>query len=312
VRVLFLGTPAFAVPTLHALLASQHQVVGILTRCDRPAGRSTRPLPSPVKSAALAASLPLLQPARVNSESTYVAIRALEPEVAVVVAFGCLLSPQFLALPPRGCVNVHASILPAYRGAAPIQWAVAHAEAETGVTTMQMDAGLDTGDLLLGARVPIGPEETAAELAERLAQLGARVLVETLDALDGGAVTPRPQPLAGVSYAPALDRGDARIAWDWSAARIAALVRGMQPWPIAHAETPRGPLQVWRASPLTPSTEGGMTTGEVLELRDRQVIVACGERSRLGLSEVQPRGRRRMSAADAWNGRFLRAGDRLA
>jgi methionyl-tRNA formyltransferase len=265
-----------------------------------------------VKTAALAAGLPLLQPSRVNSESTYAAIRALEPEVAVVVAFGCLLSPEFLALPPRGCVNVHASLLPAYRGAAPIQWAVARAEAETGVTTMQMDAGLDTGDLLLAAPVPIGPEETAADLAMRLAELGAGVLLATLDALEGGMVTPRPQPLEGVSHAPALTRADARIDWTWSADRIAALVRGMQPWPIAHAETPRGPLQVWGASPRIDSSDGGTIAGEVLALRDRRVIVSCGAGTWLGLREVQPQGRRRMAAADAWNGRFLRAGDRLA
>jgi methionyl-tRNA formyltransferase len=312
VRVLFLGTPAFAVPTLQALLASRHQVAGVLTRRDAPAGRSARPISSAVKSAALDAGLPLLQPARVNSESTYAAIRALEPDVAVVVAFGCLLSPEFLTVPARGCVNLHASLLPAYRGAAPIQWAVVHGESETGVTTMLMDAGLDTGDMLLSARVPIGPEETASELAGRLAVLGAGVLVVTLGALEQGAVEPRPQPREGVSYAPSLARGDARIDWTWRSDRIAALVRGMQPWPVAHAETPRGPLQVWGASPRVEPGDRGDVAGEVLELRDRQVIVACGTESRLGLREVQPQGRRRMSAADAWNGRFLRAGDRLA
>ena len=177
---------------------------------------------------------------------------------------------------------------------------------------MQLDSGLDTGDLLLVARVPIGPEETSAELAERLAELGSGVLVETLDALEEGSVTPRPQPAVGVSHAPALSRGDARIDWTWRSERIAALVRGMQPWPIAHAETPRGPLQVWGASPRLVPGDGSTTAGEVLQLWDREVIVACGEGTKLGLREVQPQGRRRMSAADAWNGRFLRTGDRLA
>jgi len=312
VRVLFLGTPSFAVPTLHALLASPHPVVGILTRRDRPAGRSTRPLPSPVKSAALAAGLPLLQPGRVNREATYAAIRALEPEVAVVVAFGRLLSPEFLALPPRGCVNVHASLLPAYRGAAPIQWAVAHAQPETGVTTMRMDAGLDTGDMLLAVRTPIGPEESAADLAGRLALLGAALLIETLDALEAGTLVPRPQAPSGVSYAPALERQTARIDWSWRSERLAALVRGMQPWPIAHTATPRGTLSIWSAVPRPPASQKTPAIGEVLELRDSQVVVACGAETSLGLREVQPQGRRRMSAADAWNGRFLRAGDRLA
>ena len=309
-RVLFLGTPEFALPTLEFLLDSSHSIVGVMTRPDRPLGRSGAAVPSPVKRSALERGLPTLQPARVNSEGTYRRVRERHPDVAVVVAFGRLLSPDFLAIPRHGCINLHASLLPAYRGAAPIQWAVARGERATGLTTMLMDAGLDTGDVLLQRTVSIHPEETAAELAGRLSSMGGPLVLETLAGLEAGTLTPRPQPADAVSFAPVLRKEDGRIDWRWDAARIANLVRGMQPWPVAHTALAEGSLRLFRASPAGHG-EQAAPPGTVIGLRDDAVLVACGEGGLLAVREVQPESHRRMSGQEAVNGRILRVGGRL-
>jgi methionyl-tRNA formyltransferase len=310
VRVLFLGTPSFAVPTLEALLEGDHEVLAVLTRPDRPRGRGGRLAPSPVKLAALRHGLPVLQPRQVNGERALAAVRALAPDVAVIVAFGRILSPDFLSLPARGCVNLHGSLLPAYRGAAPIQWAVARGETRTGLTTMRLDAGLDTGDILLQRGVEIGDDENAADLADRMARLGAPLVVETLDGLARGSVIPRPQPREGVSRAPLLRREDGRIDWRRDAPAIALQVRGMQPWPVAHARRGEAWLRLFRASPAGPAP-AGEAPGTVVGPRGDAALVVCGGGTLLALREVQPDSRRRMSGREALNGRVLRPGDVL-
>ena len=310
-KVLFLGTPSFSLPTLQSLLDGKHDVVAVLTRRDRPRGRSGRPQPPPVKEEALRAGVPVLQPQRVNGARTYAAVRDLAPDVAVVVAFGRLLSPEFLALPPHGCINVHASLLPAYRGAAPIQWAVARGEAETGVSVMQMDEGLDTGDILLQRATPIAPEESAEALGGRLAVMGGVLLLETLEELAAGSLRRRPQIEAEASLAPLLRREDARIDWRRHAAEIGHLVRGMQPWPVAHARAGERWLRVFGASPAA-AGEARAVPGTIVGARDDAALVACGGGSLLALRLVQPESRRRMTGREAINGRALSVGDVLA
>jgi methionyl-tRNA formyltransferase len=309
VRVLFLGTPAFAVPTLLDLLAGSHQVAGVITRPDRRRGRGGRPGPSPVRRAILDQDLPVLQPERVNTRTVYEQVEELGPDVAVVVAFGSLLSTRFLAIPRLGCINLHASLLPRYRGAAPIQWSVARGDAETGLTTMQMDAGMDTGDILLQRTVPIGPEETAAELAERLARLGGPLMLETLDGLEAGTLKARSQPAEGASRAPLLRKEDGRIDWTRGAVEIVNLVRGMQPWPVAHTLLGDIPLRLFRAA-VAPAAEGGAAPGIVGGLDGDALVVGCGD-GQVAVRELQFPNRRRMTGREAVNGRALRPGDRL-
>ena len=291
-RVLFYGTPAFALPTLHALL-ERHAVVGVVTQPDRPAGRGQRPQAPPVKQLAVERGLPVLQPPRLRDPEWPERLGALLPEVAVVVAFGQILPPRVLAVPRRGSINVHASLLPRYRGAAPIAWAIIRGERETGVTTFQMDAGMDTGALLLRCATPIGPEETAGELAGRLAELGAALLVETLDRLD--TLTPAPQDEGQVTLAPRLRKDDGVLGWTRPAAELAALVRGVNPWPGATTHGPTGRLALWRARAVAGSGEPG-------------ILTPCGGGLCVGTGagllepiEVQPENRRAM----AW-GAFLR------
>jgi methionyl-tRNA formyltransferase len=309
VNVLFLGTPGFATPSLEAILDSRHLVQAVLTPPDRPRGRSGTPRPCAVKGVALAHGIPVMQPGRVNDPATYGVVRELSPDVAVVVAFGRILSGRFLELPRHGCLNVHASLLPAYRGAAPIQWALVHGEVETGVTTMQLDEGMDTGDILLQRRTTIDPGETAVELAARLARLGAALIVETLDQLEEGTLEPTPQPAVGVSRAPLLRPEDGRIEWDRDAATIVNLVRGLQPWPLARTRAGAGPMRVFRALPA----EGreAAAPGTVLGPEGDGARVACGAGGAVALLEIQPASRRRMSGREALNGRMLRAGELL-
>ena len=307
-RILFLGTPDFAIPTLRALHESPHRIVGLITRPDRSRGRKGSGGPSPVQQFADQVGIPVLPPEPVNSASTYGRVRDLGPEIAVVVAFGSIVSVDFLALPSRGCVNLHASLLPRHRGAAPIQWSVARGDAETGVTTMQMDRGLDTGPVLLQRRVAIPPEWSAVELAARLSQEGADLVLETLDGLASGTVMPRPQSDQGVSLAPRLTREDGRIDWSWDAQRVVNLVRGMQPWPVAWTQRSGEWLRVLRASAV--SRSGAAPPGTVLGGETDAIMVAASEGT-VALHEVQPASRRRMSGREALNGRAVAAGDLL-
>ena len=243
-RVLFYGTPAFALPTLDALLGA-HEVVAVVTQPDRPAHRGQRLTPPPVKERALAAGLPVLQPVKVREPDWAPRLAALGADVAIVVAFGQILPRPVLDAPRRGSINIHASILPRYRGAAPIAWALMRGETTTGITTFQMDPGMDTGDMLLKAPVDIGPDETAGELAERLAKLGAQVALDTLEQLD--ALTPEPQRHEEATMAPRLKKSDGFLDWTRPAAALVNVVRGCNPWPGATTRGARGGLTIWRA-----------------------------------------------------------------
>lgn len=298
-RVLFYGTPAFAVPSLSALL-QHHQVVAVVTQPDRPAGRGRRLRPSPVKELAQAHGVPVLQPAHLREPGWVERLRAFRPDVGVVVAFGQLLPPDVLAVPPQGSINVHASLLPRYRGAAPVAWAIIRGERETGVTTFLMDEGMDTGPILLQRAVSIGEEETAGELAARLAELGAELLLETLARLP--SLTPRPQDPAAATLAPRLRPADGVIDWRRPAAALAALVRGLNPWPGARTMGPRGGLQIWRARALPGTAPPG-----VLVAAPEGLALGTGE-GLLRPTEVQPDGRRVMSWEEYLRGARLGPG----
>ena len=299
-RVLFYGTPAFALPTLEALL-QQHEVVSIVTQPDRPAHRGQRVMPPPVKERARAAGIPVLQPERVREPGWDTRLAALGADIAIVVAFGQILPKTVLDAPRRGSINVHASILPRYRGAAPIAWAIMRGETETGITTFQMDPGMDTGDVLLEARTPIGPEETAGELAERLSHLGAKVAIETLARLD--TLTPIPQRHEDATMAPRLKKSDGALDWTRTARDLVNVVRGCNPWPGATTRTPRGGLTTWHARavdapPVAPGT---------LVRHEQTLAIATGHGALLPLS-VQPENRRAQSWDEYLRGARLEPG----
>jgi methionyl-tRNA formyltransferase len=300
-RVLFYGTPAFALPTLEALL-QRHDVVTVITQPDRPAHRGQRLTAPPVKERALAAGLPVLQPPRLRDPEWPERLAALGADIAVVVAFGQILPKAVLDAPRRGSINVHASILPRYRGAAPIAWSIMRGETETGITTFQMDPGMDTGDVLLTSRIPIAPDETAGELAERLSRLGAGVLLDTLARLD--ALTPAPQHHDEATLAPRLKKSDGFLDWERPAPELVNVVRGCNPWPGATTRTPRGTLMtIWRAraveAPFAPP-------GTVVRV-DETLAVAAGQGALMPLT-VQPENRREVSWADFLRGARLDTG----
>jgi methionyl-tRNA formyltransferase len=303
VRVLFYGTPEFARPTLAALLA-HHEVVGVVTQPDRPAGRGQRPQPPVVKRDAEAAGVPVLQPARLREPGWPARLAALGPEVAVVVAYGQILPPDVLAVPPGGSINVHASLLPRLRGAAPVAWAVIRGDRETGVTTFRMDAGMDTGPILLARATPVGPEETAGELAARLARLGAELLLETLARLPD--LVPRPQEEGQATLAPRLRKADGVLDWTAPASALAARVRGLNPWPGAVVRAPAGRLTIWRAR-----ARPGRGVPGVLHGDGGPLVVGTGE-GVLEPVEVQPENRRPMSWAAYLRGARLGPGAALA
>ncbi len=306
-RVLFFGTPDFAVPTLAALVGEGFEVVAAVTRPDRPVGRHRSRLEAPpVKHAALAEEIPVLQPERPTDEAFLAAVRALEPDVSVVVAYGHILRPALLALPRLGSVNVHASLLPALRGAAPIERAILEGLTETGVTIMQMDAGMDTGPILHQVATPVAPDETGGELRARLAEMGALALVEALTLLDAGGVSPRPQDDAAATYAPKLTREEERLDWRLPADTLARRIRAFDPAPGAWAECRGKPLKLFGAR-----TDGGEgAPGTVLDAGDA-LRIACGTGA-IEVDDVQPAGKARMTARAFVNGRGVAAGDVLA
>lgn len=293
-RIVFFGTPRFAVPSLEALLAERAQVVGVVTQPDKPRGRSRSTLlPPPVKQVAERYGLPVLQPDRPAGDVFLAALRHLHPELGVVVAYGHLLRPELLALPPRGMLNVHASLLPHLRGAAPINWAVLRGDGETGVSVMQMEAGLDSGPVLRRSPTRIGARETAGELRERLAVLGAETLVETLALMRLGQLTPQPQDPALASYAPKLDRGVTRLDWSETAAAVSRRIRAFDPLPGAWTSYAGREVKLFGPT----IGEGAGRPGEVLATPG-SLRVATG-RGVVEIAEVQPAGRKRMPA-EAW------------
>jgi len=304
-RIVFAGTPEFAVPPLAALAASRHEVVGVLTQPDRPAGRGRRVEHGAVKEFALVHGLKVAQPVTLRSAEGREPLVGWNPDVMVVVAYGLILPPEALALPRFGCLNIHASLLPRWRGAAPIQRALLAGDTETGVAIMQMDAGLDTGPVLLERRVTIGPDEDSPALHARLAALGAAALLEALDGIEAGTLTPRAQSAAGATYAAKLDKSEARIDWREDAAAIARRVRALRPWPVAETALQGEQVRVHRARAL-PDAAPGAAPGAVLGIEDDMLVVACGS-GRLGILELQRAGRRSMTAKEFANG--LRAGE---
>jgi methionyl-tRNA formyltransferase len=309
-RVVFMGTPEAAVPALKKILEDGHDVVAVWTQPDRPSGRGNKLTAPPVKEFALARNIEVHQPAKIKTEEAHQLFMSYDADVAVVVAYGRILPLQLLSAPKRGCINVHFSLLPKYRGAAPVNWAVVNGEEVTGVTTMLMDQGLDTGDVLLQKERAIGSEETAPKLMARLAEDGAELLSETLKKLD--EIEPRKQDNEKASFAPILKREDGLIDWALDADRIANRVRGFQPWPNAYTTYQEKRLVVWRASSLVVSSGPARhECGEVVEAQGNSITVQCGGTTALLLHEVQLEGKRRMSARDFINGAHVKVGEKL-
>jgi methionyl-tRNA formyltransferase len=308
VNVVFMGTSAFAVPSLERLLASRHAVAAVVTQPDRPRGRGRRIAASPVKQVAATQRLRILQPRRASDPQLFAELKSLAPQVIVVAAYGQLLRPSLLAIPPMGCVNVHASLLPKYRGAAPINWALICGESVTGVTIMLIDETLDTGPMLLQSELPIDPSDDAGTLQERLAVCGAEALLRALDGMESGSLKPVPQDHAQATYAPKLRKEDGIIVWRRSADALAHLVRGVTPWPGAVTTHQGKPLRVWRATSRAMSGLG--MPGRVATIDKFGIWVETADGSLL-LVEVQPANGRRMEAAAYARGHGLRPGDVL-
>ena len=309
-RIAFLGTPAFAVPSLEALAREGFEIPAVFTQPDRPKGRGQQLSASPVKEAALRLGLTVLQPERIRRPEAMEALRGLALEAMVVVGYGQIIPQAIIDLVPLGIVNVHASLLPKYRGAAPIQWAIANGETRTGVTTMRIDAGLDTGDMLLKSELEIGSGETAPELSARLAESGARLLIETMRGLASGTIEPEKQDHAQHSLAPILKKEDGLIDWHQPASRIHARARGFQPWPGAYTLFRGQTLHVWKCS-VTDSSTPSAAPGTMLLPDRKRLLVACGGGSALEIQDVQIQGRNRVDAASFRNGRRIVDNERL-
>jgi methionyl-tRNA formyltransferase len=311
-----MGTPDAAVPTLRRCLEDGHEVVAVWTQPDRPSGRGHKLTPPPVKEFALAHHLTVHQPSKIKTDEASEQFASHDADVAVVVAYGRILPPSFLNAPREGCVNVHFSLLPKYRGAAPVNWAIVRGETWTGITTMRMNEGLDTGPILLQRTVNIFEKETATELMTRLSLLGAEVLSETLAKLD--QIKGREQSSADATFAPVLRREDGLIDWSQSAFEIERRVRGLQPWPNAYTTFDARRLIIWRASAardveqdVGPDVERAASYGEIIEAQGETLVANCGEGTTLRLEEVQPEGKRRLSARDFLNGARVQRGARL-
>lgn len=326
-RLVFMGTPDFAVPALRALVSGGHEVVGVFTQPDRPAGRGKNLKPSPVKVAAEELGLTIFQPEKIKTPEGILQLRALAPEGIIVVAYGQILSSEILRLPAKGCINVHASLLPAYRGAAPIHWAVINGETNTGVTTMLMDEGLDTGDMLLKREIRVSNEATTGEIHDQLAALGGELLLDTLEELEMGRLVATPQT-GQSNYAPLLRREHELIDWSRKAIDLHHQIRGLNPWPGAFTTFRGEHLKIWRSSvspvmdndlemgelkfePRTTNHEPPVAVpGQIIQVYDDSLVVQTGD-GLLQILEVQPAGKRAMPAKDFFNGRHGRVGEKL-
>lgn len=300
-RVAFAGTPEFALPALAALIA-HHELVGVLTQPDRPAGRGRKLSLSPVKAAARAAHLPLAQPQSLKDEAGRAQLAAWNPDVLVVVAYGVILPAEVLRLPRLGCVNIHASLLPRWRGAAPIQRAILSGDTESGVSIMQMDSGLDTGPVLLQRRWPISRDHTGGLLHDELSALGAAALIAALERLEGGSLTPAPQPQQGATYAARIDKAEARIDWRRSALDIERQVRAFNPWPVAETTLAGEQLRIFAARAESAPYEAvkvskGVDPGVIVAVQDDSMRITCGNGT-LAVTQVQRPGRRPVSVRD--------------
>ncbi len=304
-RIVFMGTPDFAVPTLLALSDSRHEVAGVVTQPDKPRGRSGKSSPSPVKKAALEAGIPVFQPERVGADSFLSVLRTLDPDVIAVAAFGQILPVSVLGLPRYGCMNVHASLLPKLRGAAPIQWSIINGDRESGVTIMQMDEGLDTGDILLSQHITLQPKETGGSLFEKLSGLGGALLLKALELAERGELEPVPQREEEHTYAKMLTKSLGNIDFTKSAVEIERLIRGLDPWPSAYTHLDGRLLKIWDADVLEGVSD--RRPGTVLSVEKTCFTVQAGE-GILRINCVQMEGKKRMDAGSFLRGYELRPG----
>lgn len=307
-RIVFMGTPEFAVPSLRRLVADGHEIVAVWTQPDKPAGRGKKLHQSPVKEFALQHHLPIQQPAKIKTDDAKQLFAAHAADLAVVVAYGKILPSEFLIAPRHGCINVHFSLLPKYRGAAPVNWAIVNGETQSGVTTMNIVEELDAGPILLQKTTPLGQDETAPELLSRLAVIGAELLSETLRNLDG--ITPRSQLDEEATFAPILKREDGRIDWSMDAFAIERRVRGFQPWPNAFTALGSQRLIVWEAKPEW-IEQLRFTPGQVIEATRDRLVISCGQGTALRILALQVEGGRRLAARDFLNGMHIKPGERL-
>ncbi|GJL54245.1 MAG: methionyl-tRNA formyltransferase [Nitrospirales bacterium] len=313
-RVIFMGTPDFSVPTLAALLDSEYPVIGAVTQPDRPRGRGKTVTPSPVKELALTHDVPVLQPEKMKHPDFLSALQVLQPDVLVVAAFGRILPKVILDLPPRGCLNVHSSLLPKYRGAGPIQWALMNGEAETGITTMLMDEGMDTGPILLQETVSIEPEDTAQELSDRLAQVGGQLLLKTLRLWESNDITPTIQDSANATMAPMLRKEDGAITWGQPATMIHNRIRGLSPWPGGYTFCRQDRLSIWKTVPYNDDSDVATSSdepGTIVKVGKHEILVKAG-RGMLGITELQMANRKRMNVSQFLAGYPLTPGMRFA
>ncbi|MCB1021574.1 MAG: methionyl-tRNA formyltransferase [Acidobacteria bacterium] len=305
-RVIFMGTPAFAVSTLAKLVETGHEVLLVVTQPDRPVGRGRKLTPPPVKQKAVELGLDVFQPEKIKMDEAFERLESLAPDVIVVVGYGQIIPQRIIDLPANGCVNVHSSLLPKYRGAAPVNWAIVRGETVTGVCTMQIVKKLDAGDVLLCRETPIGENETASEVMERLAPMGAELLIETLAGLQAGTIQPKPQEDEASTYAPMMKREDGLIDWTLPAREIHNRARGFDPWPGAYTLFRGKRLHLGR----TEIAEGEAPAGAIVEA-GQALVVGCGGGGLLRVGEVQVEGKSRMRAADFANGYKPAPGERL-
>jgi methionyl-tRNA formyltransferase len=303
-RILFCGTPHFAVPTfIHLLAQPDIEIAAVITQPDRPRGRGGQISPSPVKAAAIAASIPVHQPDKIRSPEARELLAKLAPDCIVIIAYGQIIPASLLSIPKLGWINLHASLLPKYRGAAPINWAIANGEPQTGLTTMRIDASMDTGEILLQEELDIAPEETAPELAASMAEAGAPLMLDTLRRIAAGNLVSRPQNDAEATYAPLLKKEDGRIDWNRPAQEIYNRMRGFDPWPGAYTSFRGQICHLW-AEPFSLPTFTGSRPGTIVR-EDTQVLIACGHATLLRLLSVKLEGRKQISAVEFANGARL-------
>lgn len=303
-----MGTPEAAVPTLRRVVEAGHEVVAVWTQPDKPAGRGKKLTAPPVKVAATLLGLKVHQPSKIRTAEAKDLFASHKADLAIVVAYGRILPAEFLQAPRRGCINVHFSLLPHFRGAAPVNWAIVNGEQQTGVTTMLIEEELDSGPVLLQKATPIAEKETAPRLMLRLAEMGAELLDETLKQLD--QISPQPQQNDNASFAPVLKRTDGLIDWTKNAVAIERMVRGFQPWPNAYSYHSGNRIVIWQAE-ARQTTDQAASPGEVLKATGEDLIVKCGEQTELHLLEIQPEAKRRMSVRDYLNGAHLQSGTRF-
>lgn len=308
-KIIFMGTPDFAVGTLEALIEAGHEITLVVSQPDKPKGRGHELVPTAVKAAALAHNLRVYQPEKLRGEAAEKMIRNTEADVIIVAAFGQLIPKSILEMKPHGCINVHGSLLPKYRGAAPIQWAVIDGEPESGITIMQMDAGLDTGDMLLKAVVPLEPKETGGSLFEKLSARGASLCVEALEKLEAGTLIPAKQGESPTAYAKMLTKEMGELDWSRPAAELERLIRGLNPWPSAYTQLSGRTLKIWDAD-VCEEEQAGRACGEIVRVTKNAVYVACGQ-GLLKINELQLQGKKRMDTAAFLRGYHLEEGSIL-